>query len=161
MSENVIVTFIASVLIWFMYFGIFVLWVIDGKFKKEAALHALIASFLAWSLSNIIKDFFPTLRPFQINGNPTMVIIPPLDGAFPSSHAAASFAMAVTVWLHTKKWGIVFLLSALAIGIARVIGNVHYPIDILGGALLGVIFALSVERVHVFSLLTKLTKLKS
>lgn len=153
---NSLITFVASILIWIMYFGIFVLWIIDGRIKKETALHALFASFFAWFLASLIKDLVPTLRPFQINNNPTLVIIPPLDSAFPSAHSAAAFAMAVTVWLHNKRWGSVFLFTALAIGIARIIGNVHFPLDILGGALLGTILGLAVEKIHLFDLVKKL-----
>lgn len=141
-------TFIASILIWFLYAGLVVLWVIDGKIKKEQVIHALIASLISWFLTLAIKHIFPTLRPFEINGMGAGVIIPPSDGAFPSTHTAAAFSLAITIFLHDRKVGIIFLILALSVGIARVFANVHYPIDILGGALAGTFVAIAVEKIH-------------
>lgn len=148
------ITFIASFLIWILFVGLGVLWVIDGKIKKEQVIHAIFASLIAWAITALIKHFFPTLRPFMINGKEIEVFIRPLDGAFPSGHTAEAFALAVTIFMHDKKIGWFFLASALAIGIARVVANVHYPIDILGGALIGMLVAVMVEKIHLFKLLT-------
>ncbi|MBX4205682.1 phosphatase PAP2 family protein [Candidatus Microgenomates bacterium] len=151
--EKYLVEFVASFLIWIMVGGLIVLWRIDGRIKKETALHAFFALTLAWIFANIIKDILPTPRPFMLNNLPIMVLFKPNDGAFPSGHAAMAFALAVTVWLHNRKWGIFYLICALLVGIARVIANVHYPLDIIGGALVGTIMALAVERIHLFSLI--------
>ncbi len=153
--QDLVIEFIASFLIFGMYAGIILLWFIDGKIKKEQALHALLASAVSWVAASMLKDLFNTPRPFLLNNLPTDVFMVPVDGAFPSAHAATSFAMATTIWLHDKKWGLAFLLMALAIGIARVVGNVHYPIDILGGAILGSAVALIIERLHLFSFFSR------
>lgn len=145
---NYVVTFLASFLLWFMFFGLLVLWFKDGKIKKEQVFHALFAAASAWIIAHIIKALFPTLRPFQVNSESVRVIIPLANGGFPSGHTAAAFALALTIWKHDKKAGIVFLVSAVVVGIARVLANVHYPVDILGGAVLGIIDALVVEKLH-------------
>lgn len=152
---NYVVTFLASFLLWFMFFGLLVLWFKDGKIKKEQVFHALFAAGSAWIIAHIIKALFPTLRPFQVNGEPVEVIIPLTNGGFPSGHTAAAFALALTIWKHDKKAGIVFLVSAVIVGIARVLANVHYPVDILGGAVLGIIDALVVEKLHFKKLLRR------
>lgn len=148
--SNILIEFAASILIWIMFAGLFLLWVIDGKIKKETALHALLAVFLSWTFANIFKEIVPTPRPFHINDLPTYVIIPPNNSAFPSSHTAFAFSMAVTIWLHNKKWGLVYLILALCVGLARILANVHFPLDILGGALLGTITSLLIEKFHLF-----------
>ncbi len=145
---NVIITFLASFLLWLMFFGLFVLWITDGKIKREQVFHALFAAGSAWIIAHLIKAIFPTLRPFQVNNFPTAVLIPLANSGFPSGHTAAAFALALTIWLHDKKAGVIFLIAAAVIGIARVLANVHYPIDILGGAILGIIAALAVEKLH-------------
>lgn len=156
MSEEII-KFTASGLIWIMFGGLFVLWVIDGKITKEQVIHALVAAVIAWIFAAFIKDLFHTTRPYLVNGNKALVFWLPStnNGAFPSGHAAASFAMAFTVWLHDKKIGFSYVLAAILIGIARVLGNVHYPIDILGGALLGIFVAFVIEKIHFFQLLSR------
>jgi undecaprenyl-diphosphatase len=146
--EDLIIEFFASFFIYFLFAGLLVLWFIDGKIKKEQVIHALFATFVAWAVSALIKHFFPTLRPFMVNGKEVDILIKPLDGAFPSGHTAEAFALAVTIFMHDRKIGWCFLASALLIGVARVIANVHYPVDIVGGAFLGTIVAVIIEKIH-------------
>ncbi len=131
-----------------MFLGLVILWLIDGKIKKEQVLHALFAVAVAWGIAQLVKAIFPTVRPFELNGLTPLTLLPSSDGAFPSGHTAAAFALATTIWLHDKKMGLVFVVAALIVGAARVWGNVHYPIDIVGGAVLGVAAAFVIEKVH-------------
>lgn len=150
-----LVTFFASVLIWILFAGLFVLWFIDGKIKKEQVLHALYASVSAWLIAFLVKVLFPTIRPFVQNGQEVMTITVPGDAAFPSQHTTLAFALAVTIFMHDKKYGWLYLLSALLIGVARVVANVHYPADIFGGALLGTLTAVVIEKRHMFNFFSK------
>ena len=77
-----------------------------------------------------------------------MTLTKPLDPAFPSSHTAMAFALAITIWFHDRKVGILFLILASLIAWARVTANVHYPIDIFAGALIGIITAIVIEKPH-------------
>lgn len=148
-------TFLASILIWLMFAGLMVLWVIDGRIKREQALHALMASFVAWAVSEMIKSLLPIPRPFQVNGTLPMTLTIPFDSTFPSGHAAAAFGMATSIWLHDKKVGYIFGFLASLVGFGRIISNVHYTSDVLVGILVGVIVAFIVDRVHLFKLLGK------
>ena len=152
---NLIITFLASFLIWLMFAGLVVLWAIDGKIKKEQVIHALIASFLAWMIAQIIKRLLPYPRPFLINGKPPLTITSETDGSFPSAHAALAFGLATTIWLHDRKVGWLYLILACVIGIARVLANVHFPVDILGGDLVGIITSFAVEKIHFKNLFKK------
>ena len=143
-----IILFLASFLIWLMFAGLIILWFIDGKIKKEQVVHALLASFIAWTISEILKRVFNTPRPFTINDMRALTISIPFDPAFPSSHTSTVFALAFTIFFHDKKVGVIFLVLALLIGWARVAANVHYPIDIMGGVFIGTIVAIAVEKVH-------------
>lgn len=145
---NLVITFLASFLIWFMFAGLLVLWLIDGKIKREQVLHAILAVAFAWGIAQVVKALFPTVRPFELNDLTPLTLLPRKGGAFPSGHSAAAFALATTIWLHDKKVGLIYIISALTVGIARVLGNVHYPIDILGGAILGSATSFLAEKVH-------------
>ncbi|HEX6977452.1 MAG TPA: phosphatase PAP2 family protein [Patescibacteria group bacterium] len=147
-ANNVVVEFLASFLIWFMWAGVAVLWFIDGKIKKEQVLHALVAATIAWVISEALKQLFHTPRPFVVNGLRPLTATVPSDPAFPSTHAAAVFALATTIWFHDRKVGIFFVVAAVVVGVARILANVHYPEDILAGAIIGSFAALLVERVH-------------
>lgn len=154
-AEDFIVQFLASFLIWFLFAGLIILWFIDGKIKKEQVAHALFACAFTAIIVTLIKYFFPTLRPFMVNGKGVDVLVIPWDGAFPSGHTAQAFALSVTIFMHDRKVGWWFLASALLIGIARVVANVHYPIDIVGGAFLGTLVAVVVERLHFLNFVKK------
>lgn len=158
--EDLTVMFFASFFIYFLFIGLGFLWIIDGKIKKEQVVHALFAVFIAYLIAELIKHFFPTLRPFMINGKEIDVFIRPINGAFPSGHTAEAFALAVTIFLHDRRVGWWFLASALLIGIARVLANVHYPIDIVGGAFLGTLVAVVVEKLHFLDLVKKFSPRK-
>ena len=57
--------------------------------------------------------------------------------AFPSGHATFFSAIGFALFRNHKKVGYIFILFAILIGIARVAAGVHFPLDILGGFLLG------------------------
>lgn len=147
------VTFLASVLIWLMFFGLVVLWVVDGKIKKETVIHAAFSCLIAYIVTELVKTFFPTLRPFQFNGGLPLTLTVPSDGAFPSSHSAIGFALAITILKHDKKVGVLYLIMAGLVGIARIMAHVHYPIDIIAGALIGTIISRLTSSKHFARLL--------
>lgn len=151
--NNTLTAFLASFLIWIMFAGLLVLWAIDGRIKKEQVLHALFAAILAWLIAQMVKNLFPALRPFEADGTSPLTMTIPSDSSFPSGHSAAAFGLSVAIWLHARKTGYFYLFLAVLVGAARVYANVHYPLDIVGGAFLGVVVALAIDRLHVFGLL--------
>jgi len=138
-----------------MFLGIFVLWVVDGKIKKEQALHALLSSLVAWMVVEMLKSLTETARPFVVNGADPLTLTVPNGYAFPSAHTAIAFAIAITIWLHDRTVGYVFLALAVLVGVGRIIANVHYPVDVIGGAVIGIIVALLIENIHPERLLKK------
>jgi undecaprenyl-diphosphatase len=154
-TGSLFVTFLASFLIWFMFAGLIVLWFFHGKIKKEHVLEAVIASFIAWTVSEIIKNLFPTIRPFEISAAVPLTLTIPLDPAFPSSHASLAFALAGSIQRYDKKIGLIFILSAALVGIGRVLGNVHYSIDIIGGAALGLLSVYLINKTRLLKLLNR------
>jgi len=145
---SLVIKFFASFWIWVMYAGLLVLWLIDGKIKKEQVAHAVVAGLIAVALAELVRIFIHIPRPFVMNGGLPLTLTIPHNAAFPSNHTAASFALATTIWLHDRKVGWFYLISALVVGIARVLANVHYPVDIFGGAVLGILTSFAVEKIH-------------
>ncbi len=150
-----ITTFLATFLIYFLLAAIPVMWFIDGRKLKENTLHGVLSLVIAWSLSQFLKEVFDTTRPYIIEGIKPLTLTYPLDGAFPSSHMAATVALSVSVFLHNRKLGFIFLVLSFIIGASRVAAHVHYPIDILGGAILGTIVSLTINKTHLFNLVKK------
>lgn len=158
MNEGILITFMASFLLWIMFAGLILWWLIDGRIKKEQALHALFSALIVWLLVELIKNFIPTLRPYMINGEGIKTITLPVDSSFPSAHTAVAFALAVSIFLHNKKTGLVFIVAALMVAAGRILANVHYPQDILIGGLLGILVSLVVDRKHFFRLVRNYRK---
>jgi undecaprenyl-diphosphatase len=104
--------------------------------KKKEILLAFFSGALAWVLAYVLKLIFHTPRPFDLFSR-VDALLPETGYAFPSGHATFFMALAVSVFLIHKQAGRVFIFLALIIGLARVIAGVHFPIDILGGFLLG------------------------
>src|SRR5258706_2613601 len=145
---NQLIIFLASFLIWVMFAGLVILWFIDGKLKKEQVIHALLASFIAWTIAEVLKHIFNTPRPFDINHLQPLTLSVPTDPAFPSGHAATVFALAITIWLHDRKVGMIFIILAALVAWARVAANVHFPIDVICGGIIGTVVAIAIEKVH-------------
>jgi membrane-associated phospholipid phosphatase len=117
--------------------------------KKEMALHGFLAGMVSWFGAELIKELYYFPRPYLTNGHQPVAVHVPTDGSFPSGHTAAAFGLAVSLWLHDGRWGWAALTVGLAIGIARVAAQIHYPIDILGGAVLGTVVAVVIDKLHI------------
>ena len=93
-----------------------------------------------------LKDVFGVERPSDRYALPKPLIRPPHDPSFPSGHAATSFAAATILTTFVPRlWPFWFVL-ALAIGFSRIYVGVHYPLDVVGGAVLGAAIGLALHE---------------
>lgn len=99
--------------------------------------------------ARLLKPFFERTRPsFALPHDTARVLAEAANsGSMPSNHAATAFAVAMTMALLTPQVGRVALPIAAFIGLSRVGVGVHWPSDVLAGALLGVASAVLVEVV--------------
>ena len=95
--------------------------------------------------SGWMKPFFARLRPCQVPSLQQLVHVVAGCGGkygFASSHASTTFALATTVWLMLRSWspwfGWAFAWSA-TVAYSRIYVGVHYPLDILTGAAVGLV----------------------
>jgi undecaprenyl-diphosphatase len=51
----------------------------------------------------------------------------------------------MAVWYANRKWGIVYLILVALMGVARIYVGVHWPLDILGGAAIGILSAMIIH----------------
>lgn len=100
---------------------------------------ALIARYV---FVNVIRLFYYNPRPFLVTTDIVQLVNHETTSSFPSGHASFYFALAIGVYLYNKKAGRGYLISAGLIGFARVWGGVHWPLDIVAGALLGIATAM-------------------
>ena len=110
-------------------------------FFSLAALSVILARGI---ITEVIRFIFPKDRPFvALSINP--LVSHDLSSAFPSGHASAYFALALAVFFINRKIGIWFLIGAFVMAIARIFVGVHWPLDIIAGALIGLASALLIK----------------
>lgn len=109
--------------------------------EREDAFACLICAVLAVAVSMIIlfalNSAFFRPRPFTTYPSTHLLFYHNTDSAFPSNAATLAFVLAFTVLFYNRKVGAVMLGLATFLGLARVMVGIHYPLDIVGGALLG------------------------
>lgn len=116
-------------------------------FKKTRKMGIMIGVALLVGLilgNGVLKNLFARIRPFDIEN--ALITDPligkPLDFSFPSGHTMASFEAATVMLTQDKRFGIPALVLAILIAFSRMYLYVHYPSDILGGIIFGVLFGL-------------------
>jgi len=96
---------------------------------------AVVSRFI---FGEIIKRVVARPRPFELH-QVTQLIPEDLHMSFPSGHMSFFFAFSTAVYLYNKKAGIICYIVRVLMGLARIYTGVHYPLDILGGMVLGVL----------------------
>lgn len=119
------------------------LWLIGGDAATRQRYQiGMFTALIAMALANLavflLNAIYFRPRPF-LGLDPadiTLLMYKPTDSSFPSNSAAAAFAIAAAVWCVNRRIGAALFAAAVAYGFARVYAGVHYPADIVGGALI-------------------------
>lgn len=113
---------------------------------SAAGLSALAAATLGLLVAHFVSIAVGRPRPFVAHPhNVHLFASHATDAGFPSDHATAAFAIAASVLIYDRKLGSVTVALAAVMAIGRVAIGVHYPSDVLVGALLGCAAALIVS----------------
>jgi glycosyltransferase 2 family protein len=113
---------------------------------------AVVASgFLAWTLAKVVKDFVGRGRP--------IVFLPDIDlrgdasegFGFVSGHSSVAFAVATVLLPVLPRWGrVVAYGAATTVGLSRIVYGLHLPLDVVGGACLGIMCGAAVDLVLIW-----------
>lgn len=118
------------------------------KFRKywkmvfQAVISALLARFI---VVEFIRWLWPRSRPFVENN--VNLLLTHNEASFPSGHAAFFFALSFIIFLHNKKIGTLFFIASFLICLARVFTGIHWPTDILAGAIVGILSAWLLHKI--------------
>ena len=114
-------------------------------FKKTRKTGLMMGAALVLGVifgNGILKNLFQRVRPFDLEN--ALVQIPiiakPGDWSFPSGHTLASFEAATVLMIRDKRFGIPALILAVLVAFSRLYLYVHFPSDVIAGALLGILF---------------------
>jgi undecaprenyl-diphosphatase len=130
------------------------LWYWPGK-EMSRRRETILTIILCVALSLVLNRGISTLLPYRdrpmygIGAHaPTFEWHADLEhwSSFPSDNATYLFAIATGFWLISRGWGLFFGVFATLASLARVYLGIHYPSDILVGALIGIVTTLAVNR---------------
>lgn len=111
----------------------------------EISIHALLAAGLGFVVREIIGAAFFRPRPFIAHAFEPLISLRWMDASFPSGHATVAFALAATVMRYDRLWGSLFVVFAVLVAWGRVFVGVHYPSDVIAGAILGIAAAYAIK----------------
>lgn len=111
---------------------------------------SLVVAFLSFVLARgllveIIRLYVLRNRPF-ISHTVVQLLTKGSEPSFPSGHMAAMVAIATAIWFYHPRVGYWLFAASFLIGLARIIVGVHYPVDIIGGILVGWLSAWAVQK---------------
>jgi len=121
---------------YFVYILVILVVVIFWK-KWKIIFQSFFSAILArWGIVELIRFLWPRERPFV--NNEVNLLFPYIEPSFPSGHAAFTFALATVIYYNNKKAGILFFIAGFLISLSRVFAGIHWPSDILAGAIVGI-----------------------
>ena len=133
-----------------LIFGVFLAaaFLAHGRWRSVGARHGVVAAVLAsvvgLEVAHVISGLWDRPRPFEAHGGVHLFVAASPDPSFPSDHATVAFAIAISVFLRSRRLGAVAVAMAALVALSRVVVGTHYPSDVVAGAVIGTLDALVV-----------------
>ncbi|MFJ5713745.1 undecaprenyl-diphosphatase [Neobacillus sp. NPDC093127] len=141
-SLNPIAIFMADYMIFVLALGMLVYWFTQTNKNRMMVIQGGVAFVLAEVLGKIAGTMYYHNQPFAELPHVNQLIAHAVDNAFPSDHSILFFSVCFSFFLVRKKEGWLWLVFACIVGVSRIWVGVHYPGDVLTGALIGIVAAL-------------------
>jgi undecaprenyl-diphosphatase len=115
------------------------LWVWGGRAGRGGLLASAAAVLLALGINQILGTIYVEPRPFMIGVGRTLIQHAP-DNSFPSDHATLVWTLTAGLIATgaAPRWGVAMGIYGLGVAWARVFLGVHFPLDMLGSAVVAV-----------------------
>lgn len=129
---------------WFIFYALIWLYlVIKGGTRGRIAAFLIIPLILLTDqfANNLIKTYFQRVRPCHVLQGVHLLINCSESFSFPSNHAVNNFAAATLFTFFYPKMKYFLFTGAFIVSFSRVMCGVHYMSDLIGGALIGILFA--------------------
>jgi undecaprenyl-diphosphatase len=104
--------------------------------KRWSAITGALSGLFGFLLTKLAGVLYYDPRPFVVNHVAPLFLHAP-DNGFPSDHTVLTTVIALTVLQQSRVLGLILLLLGVAVGLARVLARVHWPLDVLAGVVIG------------------------
>lgn len=115
--------------------------IINGKYRKQGIIIIFTIAMAALIGSALLKPMAARPRPCWIDTGIRLLVDSPKDYSFPSGHASSCAAAAYILMKTNRKFGFAAVFFAAAVIFSRLYLFVHFPSDVLAGAILGIVLA--------------------
>ena|SRR3989338_932622 len=136
---DTVAIFCAEYLMYVLLLIVVVYTVSNYRRWRDLAIVAIGSALVArLVIAQSIKMLYDHPRPYWLLSDVNLLLAKEMESSFPSGHVIFVFALATGVYFYNKSAGRWFLGMAVLVGVARVFVGVHWPYDIIVGAVLGV-----------------------
>lgn len=134
----------------FVWISMVIVFLSSKEYNKMAKVMiiCMLANFIIINL--LIKPVIARTRPFELVANIDLLIPKPSDYSFPSGHTAISFCCLTVILLMSKSrlLNVYCILLAFLMGFSRLYLYVHYPSDVILGAILGSLISIATMKLY-------------
>ncbi|MFE4814527.1 undecaprenyl-diphosphatase [Peribacillus simplex] len=144
---NPFFVFIAEYMIYFLVLAVLMFLFSRRNKNRVMVICAFITLVISELLAKIAGQFHSNNQPFAELPNVNRLVEKAVNNSFPSDHTIIFFSFCITFWLFKRGWGILWVILAVLVGISRIWVGVHYPADVLVGAIISIVSATIVYKI--------------